>query len=89
LGAGGIAAAIAPEDPVLHIEDTMRAGAGLCDRAAVCFLHNKLPVAFSRGKDGVAFDRRGTELALTLEAAHSHGRVLHAADTLLVVVIIL
>ena len=30
---------------------------------------------------GVAFDRRDSELALTLEAAHSRRRVLHAADT--------
>lgn len=80
---GGIAAAIAPEDsPVLHIEDTMRAGAGLCDRAAVMFLAQQAPSCIqSLVKMGVAFDRRGTELALTLEAAHSHSRVLHAADT--------
>ena len=80
---GGIAAAIAPEDsPVLHVEDTMRAGAGLCDRAAVMFLAQLAPSCIqSLVKMGVAFDRRGTELALTLEAAHSHSRVLHAADT--------
>ena len=30
---------------------------------------------------GVAFDRHGQALALTLEAAHSRHRVLHAADT--------
>ena len=80
---GGIAAAIAPEDsPVLHIEDTMRAGAGLCDHAAVMFLAQQAPSCIqSLVKMGVAFDRRGTELALTLEAAHSHSRVLHAADT--------
>lgn len=80
---GGIAAAIAPEDsPLLHVEDTMRAGAGLCDRAAVMFLAQLAPSCIqSLVKMGVAFDRRGTELALTLEAAHSHSRVLHAADT--------
>lgn len=80
---GGIAAAIAPEDsPVLHIEDTMRAGAGLCDREAVTFLASLAPSCIqSLVKMGVAFDRHGSELALTLEAAHSHRRVLHAADT--------
>ncbi len=80
---GGIAAAIAPEDsPLLHVEDTMQAGAGLCDRAAVMFLAQLAPSCIqSLVKMGVAFDRRGTELALTLEAAHSHSRVLHAADT--------
>ncbi|ABG51666.1 L-aspartate oxidase [Trichodesmium erythraeum IMS101] len=30
---------------------------------------------------GVAFDRKGKKLAMTLEAAHSHPRVLHSADT--------
>jgi len=80
---GGIAAAIAKEDsPKLHIEDTMRAGAGLCDREAVTFLALHAPSCIqSLVKMGVAFDRHGSELALTLEAAHSHSRVLHAADT--------
>ncbi|MDR2502361.1 MAG: FAD-dependent oxidoreductase, partial [Oscillospiraceae bacterium] len=36
LAQGGIAAAISADDaPVFHVEDTMTAGAGLCDRAAV------------------------------------------------------
>lgn len=36
---GGIAAAVSPQDsPQLHVEDTLQAGAGLCDRAAVEFL---------------------------------------------------
>ncbi len=80
---GGIAAALAPEDsPVLHIEDTMRAGAGLCDSEAVTFLAKLAPSCIqSLVKMGVAFDRRGNDLALTLEAAHSRRRVLHAADT--------
>ena len=30
---------------------------------------------------GVAFDRKGKKLAMTLEAAHSHPQVLHSADT--------
>jgi L-aspartate oxidase len=80
---GGIAAAIAKEDsPTLHIEDTMRAGVGLCDRQAVAFLAQLAPSCIqSLLKLGVAFDRHGSELALTLEAAHSRNRVLHAADT--------
>jgi len=80
---GGIAAAIAPDDsPVLHIEDTMRAGAGLCDREAVMFLAKQAPRCIqSLVEMGVAFDRHDKELALTLEAAHSRRRVLHAADT--------
>ncbi|NJL00987.1 MAG: L-aspartate oxidase [Spirulinaceae cyanobacterium SM2_1_0] len=80
---GGIAAAIAPGDsPKLHFEDTLKAGAGLCDRAAVEFLVEQAPAAIARLVDlGVSFDRHGPDLALTLEAAHSKPRVLHAADT--------
>ncbi|RCJ40991.1 L-aspartate oxidase [Nostoc punctiforme NIES-2108] len=80
---GGIAAAIAPEDsPTLHIEDTIQAGAGLCDRTAVEFLAQHAPNCIqSLVNLGVAFDRHGQALALTLEAAHSRRRVLHAADT--------
>ncbi|MCC5664194.1 L-aspartate oxidase [Nostoc sp. CHAB 5784] len=80
---GGIAAAVAPEDsPTLHIEDTIRAGAGLCDRTAVEFLAQLAPNCIqSLVNLGVAFDRHGQALALTLEAAHSRNRVLHAADT--------
>ncbi|MBG1270684.1 L-aspartate oxidase [Nostoc sp. WHI] len=80
---GGIAAAVAPEDsPTLHIEDTIRAGAGLCDRTAVEFLAQLAPNCIqSLINLGVAFDRHGQTLALTLEAAHSRNRVLHAADT--------
>lgn len=80
---GGIAAAIAPQDsPSFHVEDTIRAGVGLCDLEAVEFLANKAPSCIqSLIELGVAFDRHGNELALTLEAAHSRNRVLHSADT--------
>lgn len=80
---GGIAAAIDPADsPVLHIEDTLRAGAGLCDRKTVQFLVEHASTCIqSLVEMGVAFDRKGDQLALTLEAAHSRPRVLHAADT--------
>ncbi|NJR39908.1 MAG: L-aspartate oxidase [Leptolyngbyaceae cyanobacterium CSU_1_4] len=79
---GGIAAAIAPEDsPHLHVEDTLKAGAGLCNPAAVQLLVEKAPECVrSLVEMGVAFDRQGEDLALTLEAAHSRRRVLHAAD---------
>ncbi|MBW4494662.1 MAG: L-aspartate oxidase [Oscillatoria princeps RMCB-10] len=80
---GGLAAAIAPEDsPLLHIEDTLKAGAGLCDLEAVKFLAQQAPQCVqSLVRLGVGFDRQGDTLALTLEAAHSRRRVLHAADT--------
>jgi len=80
---GGIAAAIAPEDSAaLHVQDTLAAGAGLCDLDAVKFLVEEAGACIdSLVKMGVAFDRTGPDLALTLEAAHSRRRVLHAADT--------
>jgi len=80
---GGIAAAISPEDsPKLHVEDTLRAGAGLCQADAVQLLVKEARSCIEALVDlGVAFDRSGDELAMTLEAAHSRRRVLHAADT--------
>jgi L-aspartate oxidase len=80
---GGIAAAMSPTDsPTLHLEDTLKAGAGLCDRQAVEFLVNNAPRCIEALVDmGVAFDRQLEHLAFTLEAAHSRPRVLHAADT--------
>ncbi|MFN6009047.1 MAG: L-aspartate oxidase [Microcystis sp.] len=79
---GGIAAATSPQDsPVFHLEDTLKAGAGLCDRYAVQFLVEKAPQAIADLlRLGVSFDRSGDDLARTLEAAHSQSRVLHAAD---------
>jgi L-aspartate oxidase len=80
---GGIAAAINPQDsPQLHFEDTLKAGAGLCDAEAVKFLVENAGAAIqSLIETGVAFDAHADKLATTLEAAHSHPRVLHSADT--------
>ena len=80
---GGIAAAITPEDsPRLHFADTLQAGAGLCDPAAVDLLVQQgADCIHALVEFGVPFDRtEGQQLALTLEAAHSRKRVLHAAD---------
>ena len=80
---GGIAAALGPDDsPERHAADTLAAGAGLCDEAAVRVLVEEGPryvrelVAW-----GAAFDRDpdGT-LALAREGGHSVRRVLHARD---------
>src|SRR6266568_2656231 len=77
---GGIAAAMSPADsPRLHYEDTIGAGAGLCDERAVEVLTREAP---GRIRDllalNVPFDRQGGELALGLEGAHRARRVLHA-----------
>lgn len=80
---GGMAAAIAAEDsPQFHARDTLKAGAGLCDPESVNFLVSQAPAQVARLLGmGVAFDHANQQPALTLEAAHSHPRVLHAADT--------
>ena len=77
---GGIAAAIDPKDsPLLHYQDTIAAGAGLCRTEAVEVLVNEGP---DRVRDlielGVPFDRGTEGVALTKEAAHSRHRILHA-----------
>lgn len=79
---GGIAAAVDPLDsPQLHIEDTLKAGAGLCEPGAVAFLARRAGGCIeSLVSLGVEFDRQGAALAMTREAAHSRPRVLHAAD---------
>jgi L-aspartate oxidase len=79
---GGIAAVTAAGDSFTsHIEDTIRAGAGLCNRDAVELLVHEAPACVERLLElGMAFDRDGTGLSTTLEAAHSHRRVLHAQD---------
>ena len=80
---GGIAAAIDPDDaPAFHGADTIAAGVGLCEPEAVRVLAESAAECVRSLVDlGVGFDRIGDRLALTLEAAHSHRRVLHAADT--------
>jgi L-aspartate oxidase len=79
---GGIAAVTRPEDSFTsHVEDTLRAGAGLCEPEAVQMLVSQAPGCVERLVElGMAFDRNGDQLSTTLEAAHSHRRVLHAQD---------
>jgi L-aspartate oxidase len=81
LSQGGMAAAIGPEDSVaLHVADTLAAGAGLCDRAAVERIIAAGPALVETLlRLGVRFDRDATgALALGLEAAHARHRILHA-----------
>jgi len=79
---GGIAAVTRADDSFdSHIEDTLRAGAGLCDRDAVELLVRQAPTCVERLLQlGMDFDRSPEGLSTTLEAAHSHRRVLHAQD---------
>jgi L-aspartate oxidase len=77
---GGIAAAIgAGDSPELHYQDTMKAGAGLSDARAVRILVDEAAEGIkSLIELGVPFDTVEGEVALTLEAAHSIPRILHA-----------
>jgi L-aspartate oxidase len=77
---GGIAVALADDDEVsLHEEDTISAGAGLCDREAVRTLVEDGPAAIEQLIAwGAEFDREGSRLAFAREGAHSRRRVLHA-----------
>jgi len=78
---GGIAAALGPGDsPAEHEIDTLKAGAGLCDRKAVHALVTEGPEAVARLiARGAVFDRgAGGEIALTREGGHLKNRILHA-----------
>lgn len=77
---GGVAVALSEEDEVsLHRDDTIKAGAGLCDEAAVTILVEEGRKYITELIDwGAQFDRIGDRLVFTREAAHSRSRVLHA-----------
>ncbi|KGG13276.1 MULTISPECIES: L-aspartate oxidase [Prochlorococcus] len=79
---GGIAAVTRSEDSLSsHAEDTFNAGAGLCDFDSVKMLVDQAPQCVQRLLNlGMDFDRDLNGLATTLEAAHSHRRVLHVQD---------
>lgn len=84
---GGIAAVFGLDDSLeLHVEDTVRAGAGLCNEGAVHMMveHGprlveeliKIGVEFSREKVRTGAGR----LALGREGGHSRSRIVHAGD---------
>ena len=77
---GGIAAAIGKGDsPHLHFRDTITAGDGLCDEKTVRILANEAPARIAELVNfGVPFDTLDGKITLTLEAAHSIPRILHA-----------
>jgi L-aspartate oxidase len=77
---GGIAVALSDDDEVaLHEQDTLFAGDGLCDHAAVHTLVEEGPAAIQDLIEwGAEFDREGQKLSFTREAAHSRNRILHA-----------
>jgi L-aspartate oxidase len=77
---GGIAAVISDEDsPEFLAQDTLIAGAGLCDVAAVDVLVHEGPHGVQELiRFGTNFDEEDGHFALTKEGAHSQRRILHA-----------
>ncbi len=77
---GGVAVALSDEDEIsIHFDDTIKAGDGLCLHKAVGTLVEEGP---TRIRElilwGAEFDKEGSKLAFTREAAHSKRRILHA-----------
>jgi L-aspartate oxidase len=76
LAQGGLAAAIGPGDtPGLHHQDTLRAGAGLCDPDAVAALVAQAPREIARL---TTLGARLESAPLHLEGGHSRRRIVHA-----------
>ncbi|MFF8505359.1 L-aspartate oxidase [Streptomyces anulatus] len=78
---GGIAAALGEGDtPEQHLDDTLVAGAGLCDEEAVRTLVTEGPDAVRRLIDtGAHFDTTDSgDIALTREGGHHRRRIAHA-----------
>jgi len=82
---GGIAAVLSQEDSLAeHMQDTLIAGAGLCDPATTRYVveHAKPAIDWLIAQ-GVPFTRdsgNDTGYHLTREGGHSHRRIIHAAD---------
>ena len=86
---GGIAAVWGKDDTTeSHVADTLEAGAGLCDEAAVRAIVSEGPTRVQELISlGLQFDEQevegggGREIALGLEGGHSKRRILHFRDT--------
>ena len=79
---GGIAAVHTAEDSSdAHLQDTLVAGAGLCDQDAVRRVVENGPAAIQWLVDqGVRFDRDALDYHLTREGGHGQRRIFHVAD---------
>jgi L-aspartate oxidase len=77
---GGIASVIDPEDNFAsHVEDTLIAGANLCDRDVVEMVVSEAPQHIRQLIEwGTNFDKEDGELMLGREGGHSHRRIVHA-----------
>lgn len=76
---GGVACVFSEEDSFeSHIEDTLYAGAGLCDEQQVKYLIENGPKAMYALAEFIEFDRdKNNQFKLGKEGAHRHRRILH------------
>jgi L-aspartate oxidase len=79
---GGIAAVLGEGDSFeSHVDDTLVAGAGLCDEAATRFVVENAPASIAWLQElGVPFSREDGQLHLTREGGHSQRRIVHVTD---------
>ncbi len=79
---GGIAAALSSLDSIdTHVQDTLIAGAGLCDTEATHFILERGEMAIQwLIQRGVRFTQENGTLHLTREGGHSQRRIAHVAD---------
>ncbi len=79
---GGIAAVWGQGDSFqAHVDDTLVAGAGLCDLAATRFVVEQAPQAIAWLQQmGVPFSQEDGQLHLTREGGHSARRIVHVTD---------
>ncbi|GAA3988713.1 L-aspartate oxidase [Comamonas faecalis] len=79
---GGIAAVLAEGDSFdAHVQDTLTAGAGLCDMASTRFVVENAPDTIAWLQQmGVPFSEEDGQLHLTREGGHSARRIVHATD---------
>jgi len=77
---GGIAGVLGADDRFEnHVEDTLIAGAGLCDREVVEMVVREAPGHIRQLIEwGTSFDEAEGELLLGREGGHSHNRIVHA-----------
>ncbi|MCZ6677181.1 MAG: L-aspartate oxidase [Candidatus Poribacteria bacterium] len=79
---GGIAVAMSKEDTIaFHVEDTLKAGVGLCDQTAVgVMVEEGIQRVLEMIQWGANFDKEGDTLGFTMEAAHQRRRIVHRGD---------
>jgi L-aspartate oxidase len=79
---GGIAVAMNVDDTIdSHVEDTLKAGVGICNPSAVqVMVEEGIERVAELIKWGAKFDKEGDTLGFTMEGAHQRRRVVHRGD---------